>query len=53
MKVTRNDDGTVTVSLPKTDEVYDPESGALLITETLSDDDFAAAIKKPKKGDSE
>lgn len=31
MKIRKNDDGTITVFVPKTDEVYDAEEGALFI----------------------
>lgn len=56
MKVTRNDDGTVTVRIPKADEVYDQSTGELYIEETLPSKEFTAALpkaappKKPKPG---
>lgn len=49
MKVVNNADGTVTVSIPKSDELYDPERGGLHVAETLSKDDFEAA-RKGKEG---
>ncbi len=48
MKVTRNDDKTVTVRIPKAPEVYEPADGQLYIEEALSGDDFRAALKPPK-----
>jgi hypothetical protein len=45
MKFTKNDDGTVTVLIPKSDEVYDPETGALFVAETLTAEDFKAIVK--------
>jgi hypothetical protein len=49
MKVTRNEDGTVTVSIPKADEVYDPVDGQLYIEETMGAEDFKSAVAKHKK----
>ena len=48
MKVVKNEDGTVTVSIPRTDEVYDAAAGVLTSAETLSKEDFEAAIHPPK-----
>ena len=49
MKVVHNDDGTVTVTIPKTDEVYEPATGDLHVAETLSAEDFAEAVRPPKR----
>jgi hypothetical protein len=48
VKVTRNEDGTVTVLVKQAPEVYDPAEGALYVPETMSADEFKAAIAKPK-----
>lgn len=45
MRVIKNDDGTVTVTIPKTDEQYDPASGGLIMSETLTAEDYATALK--------
>jgi hypothetical protein len=50
MKVVKNEkDGTVTVTIPRTDEVYEPADGGLYTAETLSKEDFEAALHPPKK----
>ncbi len=48
MDVTKNKDGTVTVRIPKADEEYDPATGGLFVSETLSAGDFAKALPKAK-----
>lgn len=47
MKITKNEDGTVTVSVPQAPETYDPETGVLLVSETLSAAEFKAATAAP------
>lgn len=48
MKVTTNADGSVTVTIPKVYEAYDPVTGELTVSETLPAKDFAAALPKGK-----
>jgi hypothetical protein len=36
VKITRNEDGTVTVRIPKVPEVYDQADGGLYIEETVT-----------------
>lgn len=43
MKITKNEDGTVTVSVPQAPESYDPEIGALFVSETLTAAEFSKA----------
>lgn len=47
MKITKNEDGTVTVSVPQAPEAYDPETGGLFVSETLSADEFKKAVGAP------
>lgn len=48
MKVTHNEDGTVTVRIPKSPEVYEATDGGLYIEETLDKEDFKDALKAKK-----
>lgn len=54
MQITRNEDGTVTVSVPQAPETYDPATGGLFVSETVSAAEFrkataAAPKKRPAK----
>lgn len=42
---TKNEDGSITVRIPKAPEVYDPADGGLYIEETISSKAFGQAIK--------
>ena len=45
MKILHNEDGTITVFVPKTDEVYDSDSGTLLIPCVTTAKDLRALLK--------
>lgn len=45
MKITKNHDGTVTVTIPKVAEDYDATTGALTVSETLSAEAYKDALK--------
>jgi len=45
MKILHNEDGTITVFVPKTDEVYDADSGTLLIPCVTTAKDLRALLK--------
>lgn len=51
MKITKNEDGTVTVSVPQAPETYDPATGGLYVSETVTEAEFskAAGAATPKK----
>lgn len=48
MKITHNDDGTITVMVPKADEVYDAPSGELYIPFVTTKEDVRALLRKPE-----
>jgi len=49
MQITRNEDGTVTVRIAKSDEEYDPADGGLYVSETLSKADYEKAVSAASK----
>jgi hypothetical protein len=50
VKFTQNANGTTTIRIPKTEEVYDAADGALYFEATVENDELSAALKtKPAK----
>lgn len=51
MKIAKNEDGTVTVSVPQAPETYDAETGGLFVSETVTAAEFSKAAEAagPKK----